>query len=56
MITELDLIADQRLKAGNSVEAARYQNLSNLLRDMKAKPSNATANVTPASLGVATKA
>ncbi|MBL8706941.1 MAG: hypothetical protein JNM30_18955 [Rhodospirillales bacterium] len=56
MVAELDRLADLRLKAGDKAEAARYQNLSNLLKDMKAKAPNATANITPASLGVAGKA
>lgn len=56
MVAELDRLADLRLKAGDKTEAARYQNLSNLLKDMKTKAPNATANITPASLGVAGKA
>lgn len=52
MVAELDRIADLHLKAGNTAEAARYQNLSNVLKDMKAKAPNATANITPASLGL----
>ena len=45
MVAELDRLADLRLKAGDSAEAARYQNLSNLLKDMKAKAPNVTAKV-----------
>lgn len=56
MVAELDRMADLRLKAGDKADAARYQNLSNLLKDMKAKAPNATANITPQSLGVAGKA
>ena len=56
MVAELDRLAGLRLKAGDKAEAARYQNLSNLLKDMKAAAPNATANITPASLGVASKA
>jgi hypothetical protein len=56
MVAELDRMADLRLKAGDKAEAARYQNLSNLLKDMKGKAPNVTANITPASLGVAGKA
>jgi len=45
MVAELDRIADQRLKAGDQAEAAQYQKLSNLLKDLKGKANNVTATV-----------
>ncbi|MCC6469021.1 MAG: hypothetical protein IT563_11935 [Alphaproteobacteria bacterium] len=45
MVAELDRMADQRLKAGDKAEAAQYQKLSVLLKDIKAKGGTATSTV-----------
>jgi hypothetical protein len=45
MIANLDRMADERLKAGDKAEAAQYQKLSVLLKDMKAKGGAATTSV-----------
>jgi len=43
MIGEMDERATQALKAGNKAEAAQYQKLSGLLKDLRAKGGTASA-------------
>jgi hypothetical protein len=43
MIAEMDRMADERLRAGDKVEAAQYQKLAVLLKDLKAKGGTAAA-------------
>jgi hypothetical protein len=45
MIAEMDRMADERLKAGDKAEAAQYQKLATLLKDLKAKGGSATTAV-----------
>jgi len=43
MIADMDRMAGERLKVGDKAEAAQYQKLSALLKDMRAKGGTATS-------------